>query len=38
MLEMESVTRCISDGVAVVDLQKDSDVRESETEIFFIVC
>lgn len=33
---MESVRCCISDRVAVVDLQKDSNVRESETVIFLL--
>lgn len=31
-----SVIHCISDGVAVVDLQKDSDVSESESVIFLL--
>lgn len=36
--EMENVVFCISDGVTVVDLQKDSDVNESGTVIFLLFC
>lgn len=33
---MGKVIYCFSDGLAVVDLQKDSDVSESETVIFLL--
>lgn len=33
---MGSIIPCISDGVAVADLQKDSDMSESETVIFLL--
>lgn len=34
---MESAVCCISARVTVVDLQKDSDVNESETVIFLLL-
>lgn len=33
---MENIIYCVSDRLYVVDLQKDSDVSESETVIFLL--